>query len=80
MNNADLPASPTYLPHYNNQHEVIAWVPQGGLTKREAFAKAALQGLVAADRGVSDEDSAYRAIRHADATLAAIAALEKDWP
>ena len=69
MNNADLPASPTYLPHYNNQHEVIAWVPHGGLTKREAFVMAAMHGLCAG-QSRTFEDHVFGAVRLADLTLA----------
>ncbi|MGZ3686652.1 MAG: hypothetical protein ACXWPM_00715 [Bdellovibrionota bacterium] len=55
---------------------VAAWVPMGGLTKRELFAAMAMQGIVTNDHvdGVGDpERHAKLAVHHADALLAELA-------
>ena len=44
---ANDPASPTYKPVCDAKGEVIAWEPHGGMTKREEFVKAAMQGILA---------------------------------
>jgi hypothetical protein len=65
MNNGDKPAAPVPLEAWN------------GLTKREAFAKAAMQGLLANSqlaKDITDLALATSARNFADATLAALEA------
>lgn len=45
---------------------------QLGLTKREEFAKAAMQGLLAGEPGMEYEKAAEDAVEHADALLDAL--------
>ena len=72
MTNPNDPASPTYKPAYGDKGQVIAWVPIGGLTKREAFAKAAMAGLCAS-QSRSFEDHVFDAVKLADLQLAELA-------
>ncbi|HDN9804007.1 TPA: hypothetical protein P2N04_001061 [Aeromonas salmonicida] len=81
MKNADMPAMPAGVQLDNDDPESM-FHPHGimqcaGLTKREEFAKAAMQGLLAGGYCVSDGDARYRlkdvpteAMNLADALLA----------
>ena len=75
MKNSDMPASPTIYADMgaNGQREIFS--DNTGLTKREMFAMAAMQGLCAAhdQNGTwshSDRDVALEAVLRADALLA----------
>ena len=68
MDNGDKPAF-TKLDHRQPPHPQIA----NGLTKREDFAKAAMQGLLAREiNGPSIRDMADTAVTFADALLTAL--------
>ncbi len=71
MKNADMPAMPVlYAP---NQHGGMERCGTNGLTKREAFAMAAMQGLcVSSGRYSTPQDMAHAAVKAADALLAAL--------
>ena len=72
--NANFPAYPGADARYGS-----AW---HGLTKREAFAKAAMVGLLAADaqEAFGYEGAAQCAVNHADALLAELAKEKPDGP
>lgn len=53
MNNGDMPAHPTYELNGQNVLEDTSY----GLTKREQFAMAAMQGLLANSAGVIQQNS-----------------------
>lgn len=73
MNNGDLPASP--LPVCGDG---IAWKVSDlgnpalviGLTKREQFAMAAMQGLLSCKQGMQPKFTAQCAVKYADELLA----------
>lgn len=77
MNNADMPASPTiYMPTkerggmYKNDDTAVT--KHGGLTKREAFAMAAMQGILSSGLGAYDERVGIKcrvAVEYADVLL-----------
>ena len=70
MRNADMPASPVlYAP---GQHGRMEQCGTSGLTKREAFAMAAMQGLCSKDGYHTPQDLALDAVAQADALLAAL--------
>ena len=69
MKNADMPAMPIELSGFG------LYAPEAhyGLTKREMFAMAAMQGILASltdDADISPEGLARSAVRNADALLA----------
>lgn len=78
MNNGDKPAMPTsaqpggyHNPH--NPHAIAAPITEGGMTKREAFAMAAMQGEIAGSAGgqrPAPGSAAQYAVECADALLA----------
>jgi len=72
MNNADMPASPTnlYISEYEGTINCPYNKPLTGMTKREAFAMAAMQGLISNHqlRGAASE-CAISAVDYADALL-----------
>lgn len=82
MNNADMPASPSGLVQKRrvNQNDpgsdfaVMSFSePKNrGMTKRETFAMAAMQGLLASDinANLHQSDCVHIAVAHADALLA----------
>jgi hypothetical protein len=85
MNNSDMPANPTiYMPRkesggcYKNDDTAITKYP--GLTKRETFAMAAMQGILSSEyysdfcndartHNKNVDGCAVMAIKHADALL-----------
>lgn len=71
-NNGDLPASPTIYADMapNGQREI--YCANAGLTKREMFAMAAMQGLLASDTcgNLAVNRCAELSVQHADALLA----------
>jgi hypothetical protein len=76
MNNGDKPAYPVTLDWDNVQKKVITTTVKPGLSKREMFAMAAMQGLcanpnVSADKSKSDVAQFYAsvAIKFADELL-----------
>ena len=78
IKNADLPASSTNLAIDEYEGTINCGInkPLTGLTKREAFAMAAMQGLLANSEPTSWSDSQYydqmskQAVNHADKLLA----------
>lgn len=54
MNNSDKPANPTHYMQFTNSHggEDEFYSDNNGLTKREAFAMAAMQGILSNSGGV----------------------------
>lgn len=64
--NANLPAMPIELNGFG-QYEPAAFT---GLTKREMFAMAAMQGLLAKDDDRQAHNVALQAVQNADALLA----------
>lgn len=60
----DRPASPQFSVNVFNDPLI-----KGGMTIREKFAMAAMQGLVSARPGVRCPELAHQAIAHADALL-----------
>lgn len=62
IKNGDLPAMPI---EHNGWGE-----PCNGLTKREQFAVAALQGILSCDNSEEPNVAAFLAVAHADALLA----------
>jgi hypothetical protein len=80
MKNADTPAMPLNNPHYDGNWDKELFIGMG-LTKREAYAMAAMQGLLASDavsaidfETASEwyESNAEASVKHADALLAAL--------
>lgn len=70
INNADRPAMP-----FQEVTGMVGGVPTGyknhvGLTKREQFAMAAMQGLLAKNDGRMANNVALQAVQNADALLA----------
>lgn len=61
IKNGDLPAMPTQV----NGGDIF-----GGMTKREQFAMAAMQGILACDNSEFTHIAAQRAVEFADALLA----------
>ena len=59
IKNADTPASPT---QYQDSCNGELYSDNTGLTKREAFAMEAMQGLCANQYFVADRDSSYKEI------------------
>ena len=76
MNNSDMPANPT---KHDSEHFVHSHTYTTGLTKREAFAVAAMQGILANSEPNSwSEEQWYKqfstqAVNHADALLKELA-------
>ena len=80
MKNADMPAMPCGESYKTQQSYGGDWVEckkgalYNGLTKREMFAMAAIQGILASltndTDGISPENLARSAVRNADALLA----------
>ena len=76
MKNADLPAMPTNIDaqtlgcvgRMDNMEDYYR--QQAGTTKREMFAMAAMQGLLAKDDGRQAHYVALQAVQNADALLA----------
>ena len=72
MKNADMPAMPQYA--WNKVAE--KFTATGGLTKREAFAMAAMQGLLSSSKIIvlvpTDSSVVLESIKVADALLAAL--------
>jgi hypothetical protein len=77
MRNADMPAMPNYNADAMTLRSASRLVASGGLTKREAFAMAAMQGLCS-KQGAYDraEHLALDAVYQADAVLAALSAMQ----
>ena len=81
IKNADLPANATnlYIHEYAGTINSTYTAPLTGLTKREAFAMAAMQGILANSEPNSwNEEQWYRnfskqAVNHADALLKELA-------
>ena len=73
--NPNEPASPTYKPVCDAKGEVIAWEPHGGMTKREEFVKAAMQGILASTNnlGIDSDMVAVYSRTYADRVIAALA-------
>ena len=70
MNNSDMPANPTESIS-NNGAPYYKALPSNGLTKREAFAMAAMQGMLVKfkDQIVSTDDIALCSVQQADSLL-----------
>lgn len=70
IKNGDLPAMPTIYADMatNGQREI--YCDQTGLTKREQFAMAAMQGILSCDNSEFTNVAAISAVAHADALLA----------
>jgi hypothetical protein len=66
--NGNKPAYPVTLDWDDVQKKVIPTTSKPGLTKREAFAMAAMQGIIA-ESGGGPPDVAHRAVAMADALL-----------
>ena len=73
IKNADTPANPTHYSNFTNAHGGIDefYSDNEGLTKREAFAMAAMQGLLSTEQGCNQRNMiiAERAVEVADALL-----------
>ena len=73
MSIGDDPAYPAAVP---DSYDVMGGCSKGfyapGLTKREAFAMAAMEGFLASDWKVRREVIAHEAVEQADALLAAL--------
>lgn len=78
MKNADMPAAPNHNGDAMTLRSASRLVASGGMTKREMFAMAAMQGLIASNMlEVSDFETAKEwcewtadaAVKHADALL-----------
>ena len=71
MNNSDTPANPTHYMEFTNSHggsdEFYSY--NTGLTKREAFAMAAMQGILAAGIITSVDEVADDAIAYTEELL-----------
>lgn len=69
IKNGDLPAAPTIYADMaaNGQREI--YCDQTGLTKREQFAMAAMQGILSCDNSEFTNVAAISAVAHADALL-----------
>ena len=74
MNNGDKPASPSEVKYHDGQRGVDVHEFNSGMSKREAFAMAAMQGLVAGDPAgkMSPRGIAENSVLLADALLAAL--------
>ena len=73
MRNADMPAMPNYNADAMTLRSASRLVASGGLTKREAFAMAAMQALLSNQTKYgSAEEYAIGALSYADALLAAL--------
>lgn len=76
MKNADLPAYPVHYVDYScgidgNEGPFLVTKSDTGLTKREMFAMAAMQGICSnPDDRYTYEQMAGHAVKHADALLA----------
>lgn len=66
MKNGDLPAMPIQI----DGGEQYATVAYEGLSKREMFAMAAMQGILSCDNSEFTNVAAISAVAHADALLA----------
>ncbi len=80
MNAKELGGQPADRPQVEttlDSRGAVQQIVSHGLTKREAFAMAAMQGLVANGFSVDTAGSSQFAVKHADALLAE---LEKDQP
>lgn len=71
MKNGDMPAMPAVekKKFQAGYHTIMTDVYHQGLTKREAFAKAAMQGLCTISGYGDIADIAHDAVRYADALL-----------
>lgn len=70
MKNGDLPAMPTIYADMATNGRREIYCDQTGLTKREQFAMAALQGILSCDNSEFTNVAAISAVAHADALLA----------
>ena len=72
MKNGDLPAMPVEEGHlYQSRRDNGSWALGAlGLTKREMFAMAAMQGILSCDNSEFTNVAAISAVAHADALLA----------
>ena len=66
-------ASPIYWAKHGAKGEIIAWVPDGGMTKREAIMLAVLSGFAANPDGATIAAQVQAAIMWADAAIAELA-------
>ena len=77
IKNADTPANPTHYSNFTNAHggSDEFYSNNEGLTKREAFAMAAMQGLIASDveNVYTTTDIAEISVTQADALLKELA-------
>ena len=73
VKNADKPANPTHYSNFTNAHggSDEFYSDNEGLTKRETFAMAAMQGLLSTEQGCNQINMiiAERAVEIADALL-----------
>lgn len=68
QNNGDLPAMPSGV--LQDGHNCGEYPLNTGLTKREMFAMAALQGILSCDNSEFTNVASISAVAHADALLA----------
>jgi hypothetical protein len=77
IKNADTPANPTHYSNFTNAHggSDEFYSNNEGLTKREAFAMAAMQGIIASDveNVYTTTDIAEISVTQADALLKELA-------
>ena len=76
IKNADTPANPTHYSNFTNAHggSDEFYSDNEGFTKREAFAMAAMQGILSHSFGRGNpEECAIAALQNADALLKELA-------